>query len=55
LFAVLYIGHKLATKSKFVNPAEADLMTGQFKEEMTETWEEVSPMSTWKKIIGVVF
>ena len=55
LFAVLYIGHKIATKSKFVNPAEADLMTGQFKEEITESWEEISPISTWKKMIRVVF
>jgi amino acid transporter len=54
LFAVLYIGHKLVTRSKFIDPAEADLVTGAFHEEPAETWEE-SPRSPWKKVLGAVF
>lgn len=54
LFAVLYIGHKIVTRSKFVNPAEADLLTGKFEEELAETWEE-SSRSGWKKMMSKVF
>jgi amino acid transporter len=54
LFAVLYIGHKATTRSKFIKPAEADLVTGAFQEEVAETWEE-SPRSRWKKAMGGVF
>ncbi|KAF2640111.1 histidine permease [Massarina eburnea CBS 473.64] len=53
LFAILYIGHKLVTGSKLVNPAEADLFTGAFHEEEAETWEE-SQRSWWKKALNVI-
>ena len=51
LFAVLYLGHKIVTRSKFINPAEADLLTGKFEDEMSETWEE-SSASGWKKMMS---
>ncbi|KAF1848656.1 histidine permease [Cucurbitaria berberidis CBS 394.84] len=51
LFSVLYIGHKLITRSKFVKPAEADIFTGKFEDEISETWEE-SSASTWKKLMN---
>jgi amino acid transporter len=54
LFAVLYIGHKLVTRSKFINPAEADLLTGKFEDELAETWEE-SSRSGWKKMMSKIF
>lgn len=54
LFTVLYVGHKLVTKSKFVKAAEADIFSGQFKEELSETWEE-SPRSGWKKMLNMNF
>jgi amino acid transporter len=51
LFAVLYLGHKVVTRSKFINPAEADLLTGKFEDEVSETWEE-SSASGWKKMMN---
>ncbi|KAF2878003.1 amino acid permease/ SLC12A domain-containing protein [Massariosphaeria phaeospora] len=36
LFVVLYFGHKVVTRSKFVNPAEADLGTGQWHDDGAE-------------------
>jgi amino acid transporter len=51
LFAVLYLGHKAVTRSKFINPAEADLLTGKFEDEVSETWEE-SSASGWKKMMN---
>ncbi|KAF2676304.1 hypothetical protein K458DRAFT_492514 [Lentithecium fluviatile CBS 122367] len=54
LFAVLYLGHKIATRSKFITASEADLVTGAFHEDSAETWEE-SPRSWWKKVMGVLF
>ncbi|KAF1945855.1 histidine permease [Clathrospora elynae] len=54
LFTILYVGHKLVTRSKFINPAEADLLTGKFEDEISETWEE-SSASGWKKMINKVF
>lgn len=53
LFAVLYCGHKLVTRSKLINAAEADLVTARFEEVPSSTWEE-SPRSWWKKAINVV-
>ncbi|KAF2023923.1 hypothetical protein EK21DRAFT_79841 [Setomelanomma holmii] len=47
LFIVLYTGHKIVTRSKFIVPAEADLVTGKFEEEISETWEE-SGRGGWK-------
>ncbi|OAL01184.1 hypothetical protein IQ06DRAFT_325818 [Phaeosphaeriaceae sp. SRC1lsM3a] len=55
LFAVLYAGHKLVTRSKFIIPAEADLLTGKLnEEEPSETWEE-SPRSGWNKMMAKIF
>lgn len=54
LFAVLYIGHKLITRSKFINPAEADIITGKFEEELSQILEE-SPRSKWKAAFSKVF
>jgi amino acid transporter len=54
LFAVLYIGHKLITRSKFVKPAEVDLVSGRYYEEATEVWED-SPRSWWKRALGFLF
>jgi amino acid transporter len=54
LFAVLYLGHKIVTRSKFVKPEEADLVTGRPEDELAETWEE-SPRSRWKKAVNFVF
>lgn len=51
LFTVLYVGHKLATRSKFIDPAKADLLTGKFEDELAETWEE-SSRSSWKKMVN---
>ncbi|KAF2746899.1 hypothetical protein M011DRAFT_468185 [Sporormia fimetaria CBS 119925] len=54
LFAVLYIGHKLITRSKFVTSSEADLVTGRFYEEVTEVWED-SPRSWWMRALRFLF
>ncbi|KAF2823173.1 histidine permease [Ophiobolus disseminans] len=54
LFTVLYVGHKLVTKSKFIRPAEVDLLTGKFEDELAETWEE-SPRSGWKNMMNKIF
>jgi amino acid transporter len=52
LFAVLYAGHKIVTRSKFIDPARADLLTGKLnEEELSDTWVE-SPRSGWKKIFS---
>jgi amino acid transporter len=45
LFAVLYIGHKLVFRTKFVKPIEADLDTGR-KEVDEMFFDEVKP-TTW--------
>ncbi|KAF2478331.1 histidine permease [Lindgomyces ingoldianus] len=54
LFALLYVGHKLVTRSKFIKPHEADLVTGRFFEDVSESWEE-SPRSRWKRAMNYVF
>ena len=54
LFAVLYIGHKITTRSKFINAAEADIVSGKFHDELAETWEE-SSRSMWTKAANAVF
>ncbi|KAJ4346619.1 lysine permease [Didymosphaeria variabile] len=54
LFAVMYIGHKIFTRSKFINAAEADIFSGKFHEELAETWEE-SSRSMWTKGFNAVF
>ncbi|KAK5137363.1 hypothetical protein LTR08_008941 [Meristemomyces frigidus] len=48
LFAVLYIGHKLVCRTKFVKPIEADLDTGR-KEVDEMYFEEVVPTTAWGK------
>jgi amino acid transporter len=54
LFVVLYVGHKIVTRSKFVDPAKVDLLSGKFEEEVSETWEE-SSRSGWKKMLNKIF
>ncbi|KAL5118446.1 lysine permease [Pleosporales sp. CAS-2024a] len=54
LFAVLYLGHKLVTRSKLINPAEADLLTGRLEEEPAEMREEI-PRGTWKNLVRRIF
>lgn len=39
LFVVLYVGHKLITRSKFVRPGDVDLVTG--KQEVDELYADV--------------
>jgi amino acid transporter len=48
LFAVLWIGHKAVTRSKFVKPEEADLDSGR-KEVDAIVYEEVMPTNLWEK------
>lgn len=45
LFAVLYVGHKLICRPKFVHPLDADIDTGRITYE-NETWETARP-TTW--------
>jgi amino acid transporter len=54
LFTVLYLGHKLWTRSRLIVPAQADLLTGKFEDELAETWEE-SSRSGWKKFMNKIF
>ncbi|PSN61484.1 hypothetical protein BS50DRAFT_152542 [Corynespora cassiicola Philippines] len=49
LFVFMYVGHKLVTRSKLINAAEADIHTGKWHEEIAETWEE-SPRSRWTEM-----
>jgi amino acid transporter len=51
LFAVLYLGHKIVTRSAFIKPAEADIWSGKFEDVETETWEE-SSASGWRKMVN---
>ncbi|OCK79025.1 hypothetical protein K432DRAFT_300743 [Lepidopterella palustris CBS 459.81] len=53
LFVVLYIGHKVVTRSRFIDPLTADLDSGRFREE-TDVWED-SPRSRWKRVIDYIF
>ena len=52
LFAVLYIVHKLVTKSKFVNPSEVDLVTGV--KEVDDLFNDVeeAPKTFWQRAFG---
>jgi amino acid transporter len=47
-FVVMYIGHKVITKSKFVVPSEADLRTGCVEKDETN-WDDAAPKSYWAK------
>ena len=50
LFAVLYIGHKLVYRTKFVKPIEADLDTGRLEVDEDEMYfDEVAPRGAWQK------
>ena len=48
LFAVLYIGHKIVYRTKFVKPIEADLDSGR-REVDDMCFEEVVPTTLWGK------
>jgi yeast amino acid transporter len=48
LFVILYVGHKLVYRTKFVKPIEADLDTGR-KEIEEMYFEEVKPTTWWGK------
>ncbi|KAF2445971.1 histidine permease [Karstenula rhodostoma CBS 690.94] len=56
LFAVMYIGHKISTRSKFITSAEADIITGKFQSdgETAEYWDE-SSRSMWTKGFNAIF
>ncbi|KAE8376035.1 amino acid permease/ SLC12A domain-containing protein [Aspergillus bertholletiae] len=45
IFVVLYIGHKLFYRTKFVHPLEADLQTGRLQ---NYSWETARP-KTWQE------
>ncbi|KAG9245467.1 amino acid permease/ SLC12A domain-containing protein [Calycina marina] len=49
LFVVLYIVHKLVTKSKFVNPKSADVRSGSLETDTT-VWPEAVPTTLWQKM-----
>lgn len=53
LFVVLYVGHKIVKRPSFIDPAQADLLTGAFEEQSAQTWEE-SPRSWWSKMTNKV-
>ncbi|KAF2853826.1 arginine permease-like protein [Plenodomus tracheiphilus IPT5] len=53
LFAVLYAGHKIVKRTSFIKADEADIQSGKFEEEISETWEE-SSASTWQKIMSKI-
>jgi amino acid transporter len=48
LFVVLYVGHKLWTRSPFVSSLEADILTG--RKELDEWVPEAKPTSFWGKV-----
>jgi len=48
LFVVLYVGHKLITRSKFVKAEEADITTGCIADDETN-WSITSPTTKWGK------
>lgn len=48
LFTVMYVGHKIICKTKFVKPIDADLDTGR-KEVEEMYFEEVVPTTLWGK------
>ncbi|OBT63123.1 hypothetical protein VE03_07469 [Pseudogymnoascus sp. 23342-1-I1] len=48
LFVVLFVGHKIITRSKWVRSAEADILTGSLACEDDE-WESIAPTTLWGK------
>ncbi|KAI7266511.1 hypothetical protein KC352_g8877, partial [Hortaea werneckii] len=49
LFVVLYVGHKIVFRTKFVKPIEADLDSGR-KEIDDMYFEEKEPTTWWGKL-----
>ncbi|PGH14658.1 hypothetical protein AJ80_05839 [Polytolypa hystricis UAMH7299] len=54
LFVVLYAGHKLFYRTKFVNPADADLDTGRLEVD-AEIWDTKVPSNFWEKCWAAIF
>ncbi|KAL8392356.1 hypothetical protein RB595_002519 [Gaeumannomyces hyphopodioides] len=54
LFAVLYIGHKLWTRAPFVQPHEADLLTGRKDLDGIE-WPDETPTTWYGKVFAFLF
>lgn len=48
LFVVLYVGHKVVMKTRFVRAAEADIVTGSLEEDDT-VWSISEPTTLWGK------
>ncbi|KAA8647555.1 hypothetical protein EYZ11_007008 [Aspergillus tanneri] len=46
LFVVLYLGHKIIFRTRFIHPLEADIDTGRTALE-NETWETSAPSTKW--------
>ncbi|KAI9041706.1 putative arginine transporter [Aspergillus affinis] len=46
LFVVLYVGHKIVYRTRFVRPIEADIDTGRTALE-NESWETSAPTTKW--------
>ncbi|KAI9927002.1 hypothetical protein ASPWEDRAFT_165370 [Aspergillus wentii DTO 134E9] len=46
LFVVLYVGHKIFYRTKFIHPLEADLHTGRFALQ-NASWETAKPPKSW--------
>ncbi|KAL1979495.1 hypothetical protein VTN96DRAFT_5692 [Rasamsonia emersonii] len=49
LFVVLYLGHKLVFRTRFVRSIEADLDTGRVEVD-NEVWETKEPTTLWGKV-----
>jgi amino acid transporter len=49
LFVVLYLGHKIVFRTKFVRPIDADLDTGRTEPD-NAVYESQEPTSLWQKI-----
>ncbi|GAM40607.1 Can1 homolog [Talaromyces pinophilus] len=49
LFVVLYLGHKIVFRTKFVRPIDADLDTGRTEPD-NAVYESQEPTSIWRKI-----
>jgi len=48
LFVVLFVGHKIISRSKWVRAAEADVLSGTLDCDEQE-WESVAPTTLWGK------
>ncbi|KAL8305815.1 hypothetical protein RB597_003491 [Gaeumannomyces tritici] len=54
LFAVLYVGHKLWTRTPFVKPHDADLLTGRKDLDGIE-WPDETPTTWYGKVFAFLF